>query len=212
MRYHHCAEVRTMPVATLKQSNNRVGRILLTITLLFLGTAAASSQTQSVAPPKATVVSGYVADTTGASIPKATIRLEAKERSILSVIADQAGHFAIEARPGEYTLTVVSLGFATYQQSINLADETSIEKDIVLKIANGGCGVCVTQADPPIELVDVSLTSTLPLNPLPPFKLHKHIAAKIKAACLQPPPSPSTAPTSTPATASASPSPAEPTP
>ena len=192
-----------MSVATLTQTNNRAGRILQTITLLFLGTAAAYSQTQSVAPPKATVVSGYVTDTSGASIPKATIRLEAKGKSILSVITDQAGHFAIESRPGEYTLTVISLGFATYQQSINLADETSIEKDIVLKIAVSGCGVCVTQADPPIGTLDASLTTPLPLNPLPPLKLHKHMPAKIKAACLQPPPSPSTAPTSNPATASA---------
>ena len=122
-----------MSVATLTQTNNRAGRILQTITLLFLGTAAAYSQTQSVAPPKATVVSGYVTDTTGASIPKATIRLEAKEKSILSVIADRAGHFAIEARPGEYTLRVLSPGFATYQQSINLADATSPRKTLFFR-------------------------------------------------------------------------------
>jgi hypothetical protein len=179
MRYHHSAEVRTMSVATFTQTNNRAGRILQTITLLFLGTAAAYSQTQSVTPPKATFVSGYVTDATGASIPKATIRLEAKEKSILSVIADQAGHFAIEAQPGEYTLRVLSPGFATYQQSINLTNETSVEKDIVLQIGGGSTVLllCPPSCWPaPIQLLDASLTSTLPLNPLPPLKLHKRTA------------------------------------
>ena len=146
-------------------------RIALLLTIAV--TAAAYSQTQSVAPPKATVVSGYVTDTTGASIPKATIRLEAREKSILWVNADQAGHFAMEVRPGEYMLRVISPGFATYQQSINLAHETSIKKDVVLQVANNDCGVCVTRSAPPIETLDVSLTSTLPLNPLPRLKLHK---------------------------------------
>ena len=171
MRYHQSAEVRTMPVATLKQSNNRVGRILQTITLLFLGTAAAYSQTQSLDPIRSMVFPGHVSDITGASIPKAMISLEAREKPILSAIADQAGHFAMEARPGEYTLRVVSPGFATYQQSINLADASSI-KNIVLKVGTSGpCAVVVNA--PQIGPLDASLTSTLLLRPL---QLHKRTA------------------------------------
>jgi hypothetical protein len=148
------------------------GFCLIALLLTFAVTAAAYSQTQSAAPPKPTVVSGYVTDTNGASIPKATISLEAKEKPILWVIANQAGHFSMEARPGEYMLRVISPGFATYQQSINLADATSIKKEIVLQVAN--CSSCLeVVSGPQIELLDASLTFTLPLNPLPPLKLHK---------------------------------------
>lgn len=162
-----------MSLATHMQTNNRVGRILRTITLLFLGTAAAYSQTQSLDPLRNMVFSGHVTDATGASIPKATISLDAKGKPILLVIADQTGHFAIEARPGEYTLRVLSPGFATYHQSINFADATSIEKDIVLQVAS--CSPCLeVLSGPQIELLDASLTSTLTPNPLPPLKPHKH--------------------------------------
>ncbi|RSL16031.1 hypothetical protein EDE15_1540 [Edaphobacter aggregans] len=72
-------------------------------------------------------------------------------------------------------MRVLSPGFATYQQSINLADATATKKDIVLQVAN--CSPCLeVLSGPQIETLDASLTSMLTLNPLPPLKLHKRTA------------------------------------
>lgn len=144
------------------------------VALLILEITTAYSQPQSVDPHKAVVFSGYVRDPFGASIP-ATISLEDQKKIILWTMADRTGRFAIEARPGEFTLRVISSGFTTYQQSIRLDETSPIKQDIVLQISNlrDDCYACVP---PKVEPLDASLTSTLPPNPLPPLKLHKRPA------------------------------------
>jgi hypothetical protein len=163
-------------VALIQRNSGAHKQFRLIALTLILGSGAIHAGPQSSAQPSTAVIFGYVLDAENAVIPKAAITLKTPWDPPLQAIADENGHFAIRAKPGYYTLMATSPGFSTHQESIHLADATSIKKDIVLQVGHGGCGVCVTQAASPIETLDVSLTSTLPLNPLPPFKLHKHPA------------------------------------
>jgi hypothetical protein len=151
-------------------------RLIALALILILGSGAIHADPQSSAQPSTAAIFGYVLDAENAVIPKAAITLKTPWDPPLQAIADENGHFAIRAKPGYYTLMATSPGFSTHQESIHLADATSIKKDIVLQVGHSGCGVCVTRAAAPIETLDTSLTSTLPLNPLPPLKLHKPTA------------------------------------
>ena|SRR5215469_13582363 len=151
------------------------GSRLLIVALFFLGIPSIYSQTRSDALHKAVAFSGNLADLTGASISGATVSLEASGHSILWTTADLTGHFVIEAHEGDYTLRVISRGFKKYEQSIHLT-EGAISKDLVLQLADGFVAVCVGPIPHQIETRDPSLTATLPLNPLPPLKLHERIA------------------------------------
>lgn len=150
--------------------NTRAIKLLRIATLFFFGIPTAYSQTLSAG------LSGHVTDQSGADVPKAVIILESPKSSALQSTTDEHGHFALEVPPGDYGLKVSSLGFRTHRESIYLADTTSIKKDIVLSLSD--CTLCVevTLVVPAIETFDASLTSTLPLNPLPPLKLPKRIA------------------------------------
>ena len=123
-------------------------------------------------------LSGYVQDVTGASIPGAIITLKNNGNIIQEIGSNPAGHFSTEAQLGEYTLEVSSPGFATYKEAIKLKDPASLGKDkfIVLQIASGSLLSCSLPCfwPPSIELLDASLTFTLPLKPLPPFRLRRH--------------------------------------
>ncbi len=90
-----------------------------------------------------------------------------------------------------------------YQQSINLAHETSIKKDVVLQVANNDCGVAS---------LDLLLRSKLSMSHSHQPSLSTHSrdsnstnppTDKIELHAPRHLPSPSTAPTSAPATASA---------
>ena len=125
----------------------------------------ASAQTA----PTFAVVSGTVIDTTGATIPGAKVQLIHPGRLALESRTDNQGAFEIPVEPGEYTLETLAPGFARYQTFLPVSATNPPTVRIKLEIANGGCGVCVS-VQPPIETLDASLTSTIPLPPMPPYK------------------------------------------
>jgi Carboxypeptidase regulatory-like domain len=146
----------------------------LPIALLFLlAIPALHSQTPSADTPRAGIFSGDVKDASGAPIPNATIGFTPQGNSLITRKTDMDGHFAIEARPGDYTLKVMSPGFQTYKhRSIHLVEGQPATENIVLQVAT--CGPCLTvEGLPPIETINATVTSTIPLLPLPPLKLAK---------------------------------------
>ncbi len=125
--------------------------------------AQAQSQTATI--------TGTVTDASGAAIPKAKVTLEVTNGPVLQTIADASGRFAIAAEPGEYVLKASSLGFMTYRQPIHLVVATPITEDVKLQISWNSGPVVDNIPPPQVELLTASLTSTLPLRPLPPLKL-----------------------------------------
>jgi len=124
-------------------------------------------------PHNTTVLAGTVIDATGASIPTATVELDANGKPTMWITVDGAGHFVAQVPPGNYIQKVIAQGFLAYSEPIHLIENTSMRKDIVLQISSVvPCGPCVTQDL--LETVDASLKSTLPLNRLPPLKLHRY--------------------------------------
>jgi len=90
------------------------------------------------------------------------------------------GHFAIEVHPGEYILKAPYPGFRIFSASIDL-DSISMKKDITLQVGTGSGPIiralsCGTEALLESNCSDATLTSPIPLKPLPPLKLHKHVA------------------------------------
>jgi hypothetical protein len=170
-----------MQVATFTRGNTKLTYRLKSVAFLSILCSTTYARTQSTSAPESIVFSGTVKDTSGAAISKADIRLEAGN-SVLRTTTDPAGHFTLGASPGEYILKVTAHGFGMHVESIRLTPRqestftTEAIKNVVLRVASDGCGVCVTNVPLPIELLDASLTSTLPLNPLPPLKLHRHSA------------------------------------
>jgi hypothetical protein len=84
---------------------------------LALGIAAIQAHSQSSIQSTATVV-GYVADQTGANIPKATITLIDinKKGAPLRTSSNDYGSFSIRASIGDYIFTVTSDGFAIHKK------------------------------------------------------------------------------------------------
>jgi Carboxypeptidase regulatory-like domain len=155
----------------------KVGRKLPVAVLFFLGVPGLYSQTQSVDMPKTGIFSGNVKDISGAPIPDATIAFTSQGNSFTTK-TDKEGRYAIEAQPGDYTLKVVaSPGFQIYEHRlIHLLGRSSDGENIVLQLSNNDCGVCVIPNPHPVETLNASLASTLPLIPLPPLRLHKPTA------------------------------------
>jgi|GEM_PF-3229881 len=123
-------------------------------------------------PNESVVLSGTVTDTTGAVIPQAKITLEITHGPVLRTLTDAAGRFAITAPPGDYILKAYSQGFMPYHQPVHLVPAVPVTKHVTLQIGIGFSSGPVVVITPPIELLNASLTSSLPLKPLPPIRLH----------------------------------------
>lgn len=126
---------------------------------------------RAAVPHNAATLSGTIVDATGASIPTAIVELDANEKPVLWITVNEAGHFTANVPPGNYIQKVTANGFATYSEPIHLIENTSVRKDIALKVATSGCGVCVIPEGSPLETSNSSLASLLPLTPVPPLKL-----------------------------------------
>lgn len=141
--------------------------------ILLFGTATIFSQTPAVSS-ETVAVSGKITDRTGTTLAQANITLESTSNRTLRTTTDSTGHFRLDALPGEYTLRVTSPGFQNYEhRSIHLLDGKPLAENIVLEIG-GVCSPCLSiGAEFPLETLNSSLTSTIPLLPLPPLKLPK---------------------------------------
>ncbi|RZU42885.1 carboxypeptidase-like regulatory domain-containing protein [Edaphobacter modestus] len=138
--------------------------------VLMAGIPSAQAQTHSTADPSVTI-SGTVLDTSGAVIPNAEIKLTAVETSVATTASDQ-GQFSIHTKPGDYVLKVSSLGFRPYELSIHVASSSEEQLRVILQVG-GGCSVCFEENIPPAPILNASLSSTIPLQSLPPLPLHR---------------------------------------
>jgi Carboxypeptidase regulatory-like domain len=138
--------------------------------LLTAGIPSAQAQTYSAANPSATIA-GTVLDSSGAVIPKAEIKLTAVETSVAATASDQ-GQFSIQTKPGDYVLKVSSLGFRPYEQSIHVVSSSEEQLRVILQVGDS-CSVCFEENIPPAPILNASLSSTIPLQSLPPLPLHR---------------------------------------
>lgn len=98
---------------------------------LALGLAA-TAQTA----PREAILSGHVADATGALIPSAHIELLSEGHAPLTTTSDSAGRYSIViSAPGAYTITAVAEGFAPYRSAPTALTTQSRTLDIHLTIA-----------------------------------------------------------------------------
>jgi Carboxypeptidase regulatory-like domain len=123
------------------------------------------------AQSKTATITGTVTDDTGAVIPKAEIALEVTNGPVLRTVTDPTGHFALEAEPGESVLKISSPGFMTVSIKVRLSAATSLSQNVKLPVAGIYDGPVISESLT-LELLNVFVTSTLPLRPLPPLKLH----------------------------------------
>jgi len=137
----------------------------------------AQPRTYAIAAEQSTLLAGVVTDTTGAVIPGAEITLIAAEKSIPATTADD-GRFSIHAASGDYVLKVSSMGFRSYEQSIHLVSSTQGALHIVLQVS-WGSGVNIAPETAPVPIENASLSSTIPLKPLPPLLLHRRTPKSI---------------------------------
>jgi hypothetical protein len=147
-------------IVTLRQR-----RLLAALVIAIVTSGNAQTESQVV------TVSGTVADVTGARVRGASIQLASPGAPYEETTTDGKGDFEITARrPGDYILQAVARGFAAYKLPVHLSATAPITIRIVLLLDPASvCEPCVS-SEPPIETLDASLSTTLPLLPMPPFK------------------------------------------
>jgi outer membrane receptor protein involved in Fe transport len=86
-------------------------------------------------------VLGRAADTAGAMLPGAKVRVEPGN---VSVATDQVGEFTvIDLVPGDYKVTISYVGFASYEADIKVVAGRATRVDAVLKVVSKGEAVTV---------------------------------------------------------------------
>jgi Carboxypeptidase regulatory-like domain len=144
--------------------------LMRSLLVLSLAITASCAQTQSTDTSQTATISGTVVDQTGAIIPNATVSLGTADRPQFETTTDSNGHFVIEVAPREYSLKAKAPGFRLYMQAHLTVTGQTVEQ-IMLLVSNSGCGPCIYVGPPPLETLNVSLESLLPLTPLPPLQL-----------------------------------------
>ncbi len=116
-------------------------------------------------------ISGTVSDVSGARVPGASIQLAHPGTPSVQTKTDDKGEFEITAGPGEYVLQTVARGFAVDKLPVHLSATAPTAIQIVLQLDTASvCEPCLSIEQPPVETLDASLSATLPLMPMPPFK------------------------------------------
>jgi len=149
---------------------------VLLISVAIISRAQPQTNIASV-EPSATLV-GIVVDTSGAVISKAQITLVGEGKSITATTVEN-GQFSIPTKSGDYVLKVSSPGFRPYEQVIRWSPSSKGSSEplfIVLHVSEGG-GVCLLPCggfeNPSVPVLQSSLSSMIPLEPLPPLSLHR---------------------------------------
>jgi TonB-dependent receptor len=132
--------------------------LLLALCVVFASLAIAQSQ-------KGTLV-GRAADTAGALLPGARVRVEPGN---VSVVSDQVGEFTvIDLAPGDYKVTITYVGFLPYTSDVKVVAGQATRVDAVLKVAAKGEQVTVV-ADSlgEAEAINIQRTSDSILDVMP---------------------------------------------
>jgi len=137
--------------------------------LAALVIAIATSGNAQIGSTFATV-SGTVTDVSGARVAGASIQLAHLGAPSVQTKTDDKGEFEITTGPGEYVLQTVARGFEAHKLPVHLSATTPTTIQIVLRLARESvCEPCLS-IEPALETLDASLSATLPLIPMPPYK------------------------------------------
>ena len=118
---------------------NRLCHFLLLF--CFYGTLLCQAQVT----PLSAHLQGKVFDTHHAAVVGAKITLETVgETTAFAAVSDKQGDFSLALKPGEYTLKVLSGGFAEASLKVNLKQGDSKSLEIVLEVAESSAMVTVT--------------------------------------------------------------------
>jgi hypothetical protein len=109
------------------------------VAILTVSIISAQSQNASL--------DGQVTDESGASVPNATITIQAAELSLTTTLTtDSSGRYAFpNLQPGTYTLRATAAGFQSYEQTnILLLANQAARIDVGLKVGNASTKIEVT--------------------------------------------------------------------
>ena len=116
-------------------------RLFLCCALAFLTVSLLPAQSQNAS------LDGQVTDETGASVPNATVKIQASELSLSTTLTtDTSGRYAFpNLQPGTYILRVTAAGFQSYEQtSIQLLANQAARIDVGLKVGSASTKIEVT--------------------------------------------------------------------
>jgi hypothetical protein len=142
---------------------------LVVLVLSLLPVTAALGQTSRGS------IAGTVADSSGAVVPDATVKIEQNETGLArSIVTTSAGVFEFAALPaGFYTVTVSHTGFQTQKidnVEVQVARTTSLP--VTLSVAQQAQTVEVTAATATIETNESALNAVVPARPLQDLPLN----------------------------------------
>jgi TonB-dependent receptor len=110
---------------------------LFILALLFLGQTK-----QTLAQGQKGAISGIVTDDSGAVLKGAQVTLESP---VLNMVSDEQGRFYInDVTPGSYTLTISYVGFAKFEQPVNVAGGQVTSVEAKLKVQSESESILVT--------------------------------------------------------------------
>jgi hypothetical protein len=130
---------------------------------MLSGLAAAA---QDVKPEAQARLSGHLVDTSGASIPRASVSLRREDGMVFRATTDGAGQFVVDAAPGTYEMDADSAGFKHYAQKavVLQAGEQVLGEDVRLQVGESFYSGPVV-VDQPKMSVELRSTTSL-LDPL----------------------------------------------
>src|SRR6266852_5202280 len=145
------------------KSNNRKRLIVIVFALAFVLAQSALALAQETGSSN-TTITGHVKDPKGASLPGASVKLYARERSFhLSTTTDSTGAYRFEKlAPGEYLVEAEAEGFASASaQRVTVERGQAATLDISLELSGVRSTVVVTASDTPQSVDEVSKAVTV---------------------------------------------------
>jgi len=135
--------------------------------LSFLFVLLLASATTSFGQSTKGVITGRVADSTGAVVQGAKVQLNP---SGLSTTSDALGEFILAAvQPGSYTLKVTSVGFSNFSKSVDVTAGQTVRADVAMTVASSSDQVVVSAANghDEVQAINEEITSPNILQVMP---------------------------------------------
>lgn len=135
---------------------------IFVVSLLLLGPAK-----QALAQGQKGAISGHVMDQSGAVLNRALVSIESQD---INVATNEQGQFFISGlAPGNYTLTISYVGFATFEKAVDVAAGQTTNVDAKLQVHSENQTVLVTasRATAEAEAVNVERTADNIVQVLP---------------------------------------------
>ena len=131
--------------------------------LMLCGTGTICGQTDQVA-----TLTVHVTDPAGSPFQGAEVTAVATVTQVRDALqTDRAGAALFRLSPGIYQVTVQARGFMTYEQTnIEVSNGGSQQLPLVLTVGATECEPCMTEAPPPIEMLQATALTAL-IEPVP---------------------------------------------